>query len=72
MNNQLRYVLKHEIDNRQCKICYAMWFAFDHHGSICYYRLGADAPENCKICALVDKQVEEKALVTSERWNSIE
>ena len=72
MNPELKYVLEHQIDRRQCKLCYAMWFAFDHHGQVAYYRLGQDEPDLCEICKPIDEDIESKCVVSHERWVTIE
>ena len=72
MNKDLIYVLDNEIDRKQCIRCYAIWFIFDHHGTPSHYRLGNDKPENCSVCAPIDKEIEERSVITSERWFSLE
>ena len=72
VNPELRYVLENEIENKQCTLCYAMWFVFDHYGKICYYRLGQNEPALCKVCAPIDEEIESGALVTSERWVNLD
>lgn len=72
MNADLKYVLDNEIERKQCIHCYAIWFVFDHQGNPSYYRLGNDAPENCKTCKPIDEEIEKSAICTSERWFNLD
>lgn len=64
----MKYVLDNEIERHQCNECSGMWFLFDHDGQTAYYRLSPIEPNDCSVCAPIDKEIEAGAIMTSERW----
>ena len=70
-NKRIKYILENELDRKQCVACHAIWFMFNHHGEIGYYRLGEDAPENCATCAPIDLEIEERSVISEEQWVSL-
>jgi len=64
----INYVLKNEIERKQCTECLGMWFLFNHEGSDAFYRLSEVEPSGCSICEPIDKEIESKSLLTTERW----
>jgi len=70
-SDRKRYILENELDRRMCKTCHATWFMFDHRGEIGYYRLGADAPEECPTCKPIDEEIESNCIISEEQWVSL-
>lgn len=68
----IRFVLDNEIERKQCTECLGLWFKFKHQEQIGIYRLSPVEPGDCSICAPIDIDIESKAIVTSERWMSID
>lgn len=64
----LKYVLDNLIERKQCIECLGMWFLFNHEGKEAFYRLSQVEPSDCKVCDPIDKEIEEKCLVSMERW----
>jgi hypothetical protein len=64
----MKYVLANEIERRQCEECFGMWFLFDCEGKEAFYRLSTVEPSQCTICDPIDKDIESKSLMSTEKW----
>ena len=68
----IQYVLDNELERKQCTECLGMWFRFKHEDSVGIYRLSPVEPADCTICEPIDRDIESRAIVTAERWMSID
>lgn len=64
----LKIIFENLIDRKQCEMCDAHWFKFNHDGDVAYYRLGQLAPSACSTCRPIDEELEKDTVFTAERW----
>ena len=64
----LKYVLDNLIERKQCIECLGMWFLFNHEGKEAFYRLSQVEPSDCTVCDPIDKEIEEKCIISMEKW----
>lgn len=66
---QAKFILENEIERAQCNNCTALWIRYNHTKTeVGVYRLGPLPPEDCSICAVVDKEFEKITIMTFEEW----
>lgn len=65
----INYVLHREKERKYCNECHAMWIIFaESETTEGVYRFGAIPPEHCRVCAPIDKQIEEGCIMSHENW----
>jgi hypothetical protein len=65
----IQFVLDNVIDSWKCKTCDTMWIHFkESETKKGFFRLTDDPKLLCHNCREIDFQIEQQALITSERW----
>ena len=72
INKQVQYVLDNLVNSWKCKTCHTMWIHFKDNKADGFYRLTDNPKLMCHKCREIDFRIEQKALMTSERWVSNE
>jgi len=70
IDDQIEFVLRNMQKAWQCHRCDCLWIHFAHGKQDGFYRLTENPDALCIRCQFVDAKIEEKAIITGERWSN--